>query len=209
MREDMDVYYYETAAGHDLGRDPLKAIIAPRPIGWISTLSAERVPNLAPYSFFNQFSDAPAIIGFASIDRKDSLRNVEATGEFVFNLATRDLADAMNRTSQHFSPDVDEFEQAGLAKAACRLVRPPRVEASPAALECKVSQIIRLRDRNGRDIDRWLTLGEVVGVHIQKRFLAEGRFQTARARPIMRAGYAGDYWEIDATGHFEMRRPRT
>jgi len=203
-----ETYYYETATGHDLQRDPLKAIIAPRPIGWISSLSPEGHANLAPYSFFNMFHENPAIIGFSSVSYKDSVRNVEATGEFAFNLATRPLAEAVNISSHPFPPEADEFEQAGIAKAPCRLIRPPRVAASPVTMECRLSQIIRLTNAGGDPLDGWMVLGEVVAVHIDRSLLVEGRFDTGAARTIMRAGYAADYWEIGADGLFRMPRPR-
>lgn len=201
-------HFYETSNGHGLNRDPLKAIIAPRPIGWISTVSADGVANLAPYSFFNQFFDDPAIIGFSSVTFKDSVRNIEATGEFAFNLATRPLAEAMNVTTWAFPPDVDEFARAGLEKAPCRLIRPPRVAASPATLECRLSQLIQLKDAAGALLDGWMVLGEVIAVHINTALIRDGRFDTGAAQIITRAGYAADYWEIGESGHFKMARPR-
>src|SRR3954454_23090780 len=143
-------YFYETARGHGLAHDPFKAIVAPRPIGWISTVDADGRVNLAPYSFFNAFSDAPPIVGFASTGPKDSQRNIEATGEFVANLATMRHAEAMNLTSASLPAGVNEMEHAGLAPAPCRLGRPPRVADAPAALECKLLLIVPLNDLDGR-----------------------------------------------------------
>lgn len=203
----MSLYRYETAQGSGLSHDPVKAIVAPRPIGWISTRSADGVDNLAPYSFFSQFSDGPAIIGFCSMTRKDSLANIEATGEFVYNLASRPLAEAMNLSSGDYPPDVDEFAQAGLEKRASMLVAPAQVADSPAALECRVTQIVRLRDLAGADLARWLVLGQVVAVTLDERCLVDGLFDTARAEPLLRAGYAADYWAIGDAGRFAMRRP--
>jgi flavin reductase (DIM6/NTAB) family NADH-FMN oxidoreductase RutF len=188
-----DFHFYEPAQGHGLAHDPIKAIIAPRPIGWISTLDSARRVNLAPFSYFNAFSTRPPIIGFASETLSDSLRNAEQTGEFVFNLATAPLAQAMNVTSASVPPDVDEMALAGLEAAPSRLVGPPRVAASPAALECKVLQILHLRDLEGKLTRSHLVLGQVVGVHIDKAFLREGRFDTAAAQPLARCGYLSDY----------------
>ena len=132
-----DFYFYEPARGHGLPHDPFKAIVGPRPIGWFSTLDADGRVNLAPYSFYNALCDAPPIIGFSSSGRKHSLHNIEATGEFVANFVSRGLGAAMNLTSSEVPPGVDEMALAGLTPAPCRLVKPPRVAESPAALECK------------------------------------------------------------------------
>jgi flavin reductase (DIM6/NTAB) family NADH-FMN oxidoreductase RutF len=202
----VDIYFYDPREGHGLPHDPFKAIIAPRPIGWISTVDVGGRVNLAPYSFFNGFSSAPPIVGFSSEGRKDSLRNAEATGEFVCNLATHDLAQAMNRTSAPVAAGVDEMELAGLERAPSRHVRPPRVARSPAALECRVLQIVRLSDLGGRALDNYLVLGQVVGVHLDRAYIKDGRFDTAAARPIARCGYRGDYATVEAV--FEMIRPQ-
>jgi len=162
--------------------------------------------NLAPYSFFNAFCDAPPIGGFSSSGRKDSQRNVEATGEFVANLATRRHAEAMNLTSAALAPGEDEMAHAGLAAAPCRLVRPPRVADAPAALECRLLQTIPLRDLDGQLTENTLILGQVVGVHIDRAFLKDGLFDMTAARTIARCGYRADYAEV--TSLFEMLRPR-
>ncbi len=159
---DAAYHFYEPAAGHGLPHDPLNAIIGPRPIGWVSTLSADGKANLAPYSFFNAFNYRPPIIGFSSTGAKDSLRNARETGEFVWNLATRDLAERMNATSATVHHHVDEFALAGLAPAAARLVAPPRVADSPVNFECKVTDIVQLRDRHAAPVSAWLVLGEVL-----------------------------------------------
>ena len=198
-------YFYEPAKGHGLPHDPFKAIVAPRPIGWIATRDRAGRANLAPYSFFNAFCASPPIVGFGSEGYKDSVRNAEETGEFVANLATRALAEAMNATSAPVAPGIDEMGLAGLAAAPCRLVAAPRVAAAPAALECKLLQVIRLHDLQGRALDSYLALGQVVGVHIDPRYLRDGRFDTAAAEPIARAGYRGDYAELGQM--FEMLRP--
>jgi flavin reductase (DIM6/NTAB) family NADH-FMN oxidoreductase RutF len=205
MGESAEAYFYEVARGHGLPHDPFKAIVAPRPIGWISTRDGQGRNNLAPYSFFNAFSSAPPIVGFCSEGYKDSVRNVEERGEFVANLATKPLAAAMNQTSATVAPDVDEFALAGLTPAPCRLVAAPRVAEAPAALECRLLQIVRLHDLDGRPLDSYLALGQVVGVHIAGAYLKDGRFDTAAAQPIARAGYRGDYFELGAM--FELLRP--
>ncbi len=198
-------HFYEPRLGHGLPHDPFKAIVAPRPIGWISTVDAEGRVNLAPYSFYNAFSEAPPIVGFSSGGRKDSQRNIEATGEFVANLVTRKQAEAMNLTSAPFPHGVNEMERAGLAAAPCRLVRPPRVAEAPAALECKLLQVVPLRDLDGKLTANTLLLGQVVGVHIDKAYLKQGLFDLAAAGTIARCGYRGDYVEV--TSVFEMMRP--
>ncbi len=204
-----EIHFYEPSQGHRLPHNPFKAIIAPRPIGWISTVDAAGVPNLAPYSFFNAIADDPPMLAFCSDGWKDSVANCEATREFVWNLATKDLADAMNGTSASLPPEADEFITAGVASAPSRIVRPLRVADSPAAMECKVADIHRLRDASGRVLDRWMVLGEVVGVHIDPAYLdADGLYDTAKARPIMRGGYMADYVEITPAAMFRMRRPR-
>ena len=194
---------YEPANGHRLPHDPLNAIVAPRPIGWVSTVSADGVPNLAPYSFFNLFNYNPPIIGFSSMGWKDSVANIEATGEFVWNLATRPQAEAMNATSA--MTDADEFALAGIDTLPSTLVAPPRVAGSPVQFECRTTQIVRLTDHLGGDIDTWLVLGEVVQVHIDPALLDDGVYRTERARPILRGGGAGDYFELGE--RFDMRRP--
>lgn len=200
-----DFYFYEPAQGHGLPHDPFKAIVAPRPIGWIATQDRQGRVNLAPYSFYNALGDNPPIVGFSSGGRKDSIRNIEETGEFVANLATKPLAEAMNQTSAAVPHDVDEMVLAGLTPAPCRVVAVPRVAESPAALECKLLQIIHLHDLNGNPLEQYLALGQVVGVHIATDYLKNGIFDLAAAQPIMRAGYRSDYVEISST--FQMIRP--
>jgi len=199
------MHFYEPRLGHGLPHDPFNAIVGPRPIGWIASRSAAGVLNLAPYSFFNAFNYTPPLIGFSSTSRKDSLNNIEATGEFVWNLATRELAEAMNASSALVPPEVDEFALAGLATAPSRVVSVPRVAASPVAFECRVAQIIRLQGADGSPTDAWLTIGEVVGVHIAERLLVDGIYDTAAARPILRGGGPADYFELGEK--FKMRRP--
>ena len=200
------IHFYEPAAGHGLRHDPLKAIVAPRPVGWISTVDAHGRPNLAPYSYFNLVCDAPPILAFSSSGWKDTVANVEATGEFVWNLATRALAEAMNQTSAAMAHGEDEFVRAGLEASPSRLVRPPRAAASPAALECRLLSITPLRALDGADTRHHLVLGQVVGVHIRAEAIVDGVYDILAARPIARCGSWGDYAEVDHL--FQMGRPR-
>jgi flavin reductase (DIM6/NTAB) family NADH-FMN oxidoreductase RutF len=203
-----DAHFYEPGQGHGLTHDPFNAIVGPRPIGWISTVSAAGVRNLAPYSFFNGFNYTPPIIGFSSIGWKDSVANIEATGEFVWNLATKALAEPMNATSATLPAAVDEFEVAALTPAPSRLVKSARVLESPVNFECRLTQIIQLQGPAGAKIESWLVLGEVIAVHINHSLIATGIYDTAAARPILRAGRMGDYAEIRPDAMFEMKRPR-
>jgi flavin reductase (DIM6/NTAB) family NADH-FMN oxidoreductase RutF len=197
--------FYETAKNdHGLPFDPFKAIVAPRPIGWITSIGADGAINLAPYSFFNALSSRPPIVGFSSEGRKDSAALVEETGEFVCNLATYDLRAAMNQTAASFPRGVNEMQEAGLAAAGSRLVRPPRVAASPCALECRWLQTVRLKDLGGSPLETYLVIGQVVGVHIDERFIRDGKLDTAAMRPIARCGYH-DYACVEST--FSLVRP--
>ena len=202
------MHFYQPSQGHRLPHDPFNAIVGPRPIGWISSQSSAGLLNLAPYSFFNAFNYTPPLIGFSSIGYKDTVRNIEQTGEFVWNLVTRDLAEAMNLSCAAVAPEVNEFELAGLTPQASSLVKPPRVAESPVAFECKLSQMIRLRGANGVEVDSWLVLGEVIGVHIADNLLIGGVYDTAAAHPVLRGGGPADYFEIDIAQRFRMFRPR-
>lgn len=195
------MFYDAMKNDHGFQYDPFKALVAPRPIGWVSTLSKGGQANLAPYSYFNAFSQSPHYVAFGSGPRKDSLRNIEATGEFAFNLATYPLREKMNATSAHVAGD--EFELAGLTKASCRLIKPPRVAESPAALECRLYQVVPLPDDEGR-ADNFLVIGRVIGIHIDDRFVHEGRVDTAAMQPIARLGYS-EYATV--TEAWRMRRP--
>ena len=199
-------HFYEPSQGHSLRHDPFNAIVGPRPIGWISTIDKRGAANLAPYSFFNAFNYSPPIIGFSTIGWKDTVANVEATGEFCWSLATRSLAQEMNLTCAPAPPEIDEFDVAGLTKAPSRLVSPHRVLESPVNFECRLSQLIQLRRKEQTLLDTWLILGEVVGVHIDKTYIRDGLYDTAAARPILRAGRLGDYAEITPEAMFEMPR---
>lgn len=200
-------HFYEPEHGHGLKHNPLNAIVAPRPIGWISTRAASGF-NLAPYSFFNLFSGEPPIIGFASSGEKDTLLNVRETGEFCWNLVTRELATAMNATSAPVARGADEFALAGLTPVAGRIVAAPRVLESPVAFECRHTQTIRLLDQHGAKTDTWLVLGEVVAVHIDRACLRDGVYDTTAALPVARGGGRGDYFEISPQTRFDMSRPR-
>ena len=198
--------FYDTAKNdHGLPRDPFKAIVSPRPIGWITSMSARGEINLAPYSFFNAVSDEPPIVLFSSEGPKDSLVFVEQTKEFVCNLATFDLRTAVVATSAQFPRGVNEMAESDLAPAPCRLVRPPRVAASPCALECKLLQIIEMVDLDGKPSSRHVVFGQVVGIHIDDRFIRDGRLDTAAMAPIARCGYA-DYAVVDKV--FSIARPK-
>jgi flavin reductase (DIM6/NTAB) family NADH-FMN oxidoreductase RutF len=201
-----EFHFYEPSTGHGLPHDPFKAIVAPRPIGWISTRDCEGRVNLAPYSFFNAVCDRPPMVMFSSSGWKDTVANISATGEFVCNFVTRPLAERMNQTSAALPPDINEFEFAKLSATSCRIVKPPRVAESPAALECKLVQIVELHGADGAALNQYLTIGEVVGVHIDRAYLKEGLFDLLATHPIQRAGYAADYTEV-STG-FKMNRPK-
>lgn len=199
---------YEPRMGHGLKHDPFNAIVGPRPIGWISSVSDTGQVNLAPYSFFNAFNYVPPIIGFSSIGYKDTLRNVEQTGEFVWNLTTKSLADAMNQTCAAVPPGVNEFELAQLTQLPSTLVRAPRVGESPVSFECKVTQITQLQGIDGKKVSTWLVLGEVVLVHIQRSLIESGIYDTAHAGHIMRGGGPADYFSIGPEQLFQMQRPQ-
>ncbi|MNS95946.1 Flavin reductase like domain protein [compost metagenome] len=164
--------------------------------------------NLAPYSFFNAFNYVPPIVGFASIGRKDTLANIEATHEFVWNLASEPLAVPMNQSCAAVAPEVDEFELAGLAAEPSVKVKPPRVQASLVTMECRCTQIIQLQGADGVQVPTWLVLGEVVMVHIDERLLKDGIYQTAAGQPLLRGGGPGDYFTISEAGKRVMMRPR-
>jgi len=206
--EEADFHTYEPAKGHGLPHDPFNAMVGPRPIGWISSRSAAGALNLAPYSFFNAFNYTPPIVGFASIGAKDSLRNIRETREFGWNLATRPLAEQMNASCAAVPPEVDEFVLAGLTPVASRQIAAPRVAEAPVSFECKLTQLIQLQGLDGVPVPTWLILGEVVAIHIAKRLLVDGIYDTAAAEPILRAGGPADYFAITPDNRFRMFRPR-
>ena len=184
--------------------DPFKALVVPRPIGWISTVSAKGEVNLAPYSYFNAFSSSPPIVGFSSEGDKDSSTFAMQTGEFVWSMATWELRDPMNASAASLARGQSEFQHARLDTAASRLVKPPRVAASPAAFECRVTELVKLKDIDGEDSGRRLVLGRVVGIHIDERFVKAGRVDSAAMRPIARGGY-DEYSVVERV--FSMPRP--
>ncbi len=202
-----DYHFYRPEDGHRLAHSPLNAIVAPRPIGWISTIGQDGTRNLAPYSFFNLINYDPPLITFASSGWKDTVANIEATGEFVWNLATRAQAEAMNATSASVEAGVDEFTLAKLDTLPSSIVKPPRVAGCPVHFECKMTQLIRLEDRHGEELDQWLVVGEAVGIHIDPAMLEDGVYQTARPVPIMRGGGPADYFAISEDALFKMKRP--
>lgn len=204
----MGIHFYEPRQGHGLKHDPFNSIVGPRAIGWISTRSPQGELNLAPYSFFNGFNYTPPLIGFSSIGYKDSLRNIEATREFAWNLVTRELAEAMNETCIDAPPEIDEFQLAGLTPAACRLINAPRVAQSPVTFECRLTQVHRLLSADGTPVDTWMVFGEVVGVHLDESLIIDGVYRTTLGRPVLRGGGAGDYFTLREEDRFEMRRPQ-
>ena len=203
----IDFHSYEPKNGHGLPHDPFNAIVGPRPIGWISTQSKAGVVNLAPYSFFNAFNYVPPIIGFSSVGYKDTVKNVEETGEFVWNLVTFDLMQAMNQSCFPYPPDVSEFDAAGLTQASSVLVMPPRVAQAKVAFECKCSDIIQLKGMSGEKVPTWLVLGEVVKVHIDRSLLKDGIYETAEAGHVLRAGGPADYFTVGIEQLVKLRRP--
>jgi flavin reductase (DIM6/NTAB) family NADH-FMN oxidoreductase RutF len=203
-----ETHFYEPKNGHGLKHDPFNAIVGPRPIGWVSTKGADGSINLAPYSFFNAFNYTPPIIGFSSNGAKHSLRNAEETGEFVWNLATAQIAEQMNASSATLAYGVNELTLAQLTEAPSRLVAPPRVAESPVNFECKVIEIIQLKSHTGVFVQSWLVLGEVVAVHIDRKLLPDGIFDTFHAEIILRAGGPTAYARITPDTRFDMVRPR-
>jgi len=200
------MFYRPNIDNHGLPHNPFKAIVSPRPIGWISTVDAEGRANLAPYSFFNAVTDNPPMVMFASTGTKpdqdyakDSVANIRATGEFVVNIVSTDLKDVMNKSSGALAAGADEFDHAGIPKADCNMVKAPRVAASPAALECKLFKIIDLPG-----VNNVMVLGEVVGVHLDDTVIANGIFDVTRYSPLARLGYK-DYTSV--TDVFALNRP--
>jgi flavin reductase (DIM6/NTAB) family NADH-FMN oxidoreductase RutF len=188
-----------------LPHDPFKALVAPRPIGWISSVNAAGQVNLAPYSFFNAIGEEPPMLAFSSYGAKDSATFAGEVKEFVWNLATFDLREAMNETSAPLPRGMSEFERAGLSMAPSRFVAPPRVAESPCAMECRVVHHVELQDIDGRPADQYLVIGQVVGVHLAESALVDGVVDTAALRPIARCGGPGDYAVVERT--FQMFRP--
>lgn len=197
--------FYEPDKGHGLPHDPFKAIVAPRPIGWISSIGKAGEVNLAPYSFFNALSTNPHLVMFSSEGEKDSVVFSRETGEFVVNLVGKALVEAMNASAVDAPRGVSEFDYAGLTPVASHLVKPPRVEGALAALECKVTEILEPKGLDGKTGDRFVVFGEVVGVHIDEAVMTDGLFDIVKAGTVSRLGYM-DYAAVTET--FQMRRPR-
>lgn len=201
--------FYDDPKRHGLRYNPFKALVAPRPIAWVSSMSAEGVLNLAPFSFFNAVAEFPPTILFAPNNprpgggRKDTLANIEATNEFVVNFATWDLREKMNVTSAHLPPEADEFAAAGLTPESCRHVQVPRVKESPVSLECVFMHRVRLPSTNPK-IENNVVFGRVVGIHIADELIVDGRIDMMKYRPIARLGYM-DYSVVDNV--FSMERP--
>jgi flavin reductase (DIM6/NTAB) family NADH-FMN oxidoreductase RutF len=204
--DDQTRHFYEPARGHGLRHDPFNAIVAPRPIGWISTYGRGGI-NLAPYSFFNAFAYVPPVVGFSSTGDKHSLHNARETGEFVWNMVTFALAEAMNQTSATVDYGIDELALAGLTALPCRHVAPPRVGESPVTFECKVADIIPIRGHDGTPSISTLVLGEVVGVHIDRTLIKDGIFDTFAADIVARAGGPSAYVRVSPQTRFDIRRP--
>ena len=199
--------YQSGARPSNLKHDPFKALVAPRPVGWVATLDREGRPNLAPYSFFNAVSDRPPFVMFSSCGRKDTLRNIEATGEFTCSMASWDQRDAMNMSSAAVAPGVDEFALAGLAPAPSHWVKPPRVAGAPAALECRLWKTVELPAPPGRpESGCTVVFGEVVGVYIDDAFVHDGLVDTGAMRPLARMGYM-EYAVVTPETVFALNRP--
>ncbi len=191
--------FYRPSEGHGLPHNPFNAIITPRPIGWISTRGKDGRNNLAPYSFFNGVSYEPPQVMFASTGYKDSQRNIEDTGVFCVNVVEYAMRDAMNASSASFASDIDEFERSGLASRQCETVDCARVADAPAALECRMTQIIQIKGKANSII-----IGEVTGVYLRDDAIVDGRFDVSTFRPLSRLGYR-DYSIVDNI--FELARP--
>ncbi len=205
------MFYEPLKQSHGLEHDPFKSCVVPRPIGWISTISAKGVHNLAPYSQFQNLTFDPPYIMFAANqnskgERKDTVVNIEATGEFVHNMATYDLRDAVNKSAQDVPPEQDEFEIAGVTRAPSRLIKPARVAESPIHFECLYYQTLRLPCRGQRSsVD--IIIGRVIGIHIEDAFITpNGKVDILKIRPLARLGYY-DYTTVDSI--FEMIIPGT
>ncbi len=201
------MHYDAIENNHGLAHDPFKALIAPRPIGWIGSISKDGIYNLAPYSFFNAISDQPHYVMFASKNIKDSVRNVQETGEFTCSLSTWDTRDGMNVSSAPMPADVDEFPISDLTAAASKFVKPPRVKESPAAIECRYWKTIELPDvAPGSDQGHFLVIGQVVGIYIDEAYISDGIVDTGAMRPLARLGYM-DYAVVTPETMLTINRP--
>lgn len=200
------MFYDPRTEPHGLAHNPYTALVVPRPIAWISSVSKDGVANLAPYSFSNLVGGHPPFFMFSSLGKKDSQKNIEETGEFVVNMAVASLVDQVNASSTHVPEGVDEFELTKLEKAVCKNVSVPRVAASPVALECKLNSIIPLVTRDGISGNSDIILGEIVGVHISEDVIVDGILDLSIAKPLTRLGYM-DYAVIDDLFHVDRPEP--
>jgi flavin reductase (DIM6/NTAB) family NADH-FMN oxidoreductase RutF len=201
-------HYYEPSNGHGLAHDPFKAIVGPRPIGWISTIATNGVLNLAPYSFFNAFSTAPPVLGFSSLGYKDTIKNINDTKEFVWNVCTKPLVTAMNMSCAEVGPEVDEFALAGVTPVTGQVVAVPRVLESPVSFECRMIDLFQMKDSGQNLINSWFVFGEVVGIHIREDLLIDGIYDTSAAQHVVRGGGPGDYFDITKEQLFQLKRPQ-
>ena len=198
--------YDAVTNNHGLPHNPIKALIGPRPIGWISVLSAQGELNLSPYSFFNMMGQDPTLVAFSSVGYKDAIAFVEESKEFVCNIVTWDLREEMNKTSANLPRGESELVHAGLTTAPSHFIKTPRVAEASAALECRWIQTIQPSTVDGQKMDQYIILGQVMGVFIDDRFIQDGRVDTAAMRPIMRAGYF-DYFVATPETRFSIVRP--
>lgn len=199
------MFYTTDTNRHGLAHDPFKAIVAPRPIGWIGSKGKDGSINLAPYSFFNAVADKPKLVMFSSSGHKHSQRNARETGVFTCNFVSRNLAEKMNLTSAAVPYGTSEFEYAGLTPKQAELIDAPYVAAALAVLECRVTEIIEPKTLSGEPTENVFVFGEVVGIHIDEAIVSDGRLDMALARPVARMGYM-DYCEGSEV--FEMFRPK-
>lgn len=201
-------YSYQPQQGHGLPHDPIPSLIGPRPIGWISTCDKQGNTNLAPYSFFNIFNYSPPILVFSSVGKKDSVTNAIETGEFVYNLATLELGQQVNSSSAMLPRGESEFDLTGLSTLPSTLITPPRIAQTPVSMECVVTEYQQLKRADGSLLDTWMVMGEVVMVHIDEATLEQGSYNSARQKPLMRAGGPADYYWIEEQQKLEMYRPK-
>ncbi len=201
------MHYDAIENNHGLAHDPFKALIAPRPIGWIGSISKDGIYNLAPYSFFNAISDRPHYVMFSSKNIKDSVRNVQETGEFTCSMSNWDTRDGMNISSAPVPPDVDEFPISGLTATASKFVKPPRVKESPAAFECRYWKTVELPDVvPGSDQGHFMVIGQVIGIYIDDAYISNGTVDTGAMRPLARLGYM-DYAVVTPETMLTINRP--
>tara|TARA_S200000501_G_scaffold302893_1_gene290429 strand:- start:988 stop:1632 length:645 start_codon:yes stop_codon:yes gene_type:complete len=202
------MHYSTFENDHKLPYDPFKAIVTPRPIGWIGSKNKNGLNNLAPYSYFNAISHNPQkFIMFSSTNYKDSVQNIEDTGEFTCSLATYELFNNMNYSSAEVKNEIDEFKLANLTPEKGKYVNANYVKESPAALECKLWKVIDLPNSE-RDLNKgnFVVFGEVIGIYINDNFIKDGLFDTAKAMPMARLGYK-EYGVINKDNILTKSRP--